>query len=704
MHSSVPSRSNGWYHHSAVFSEELTTLCRFRSENRYWRWFCTCTKNQTLVTVKKNKTKFPGLGTKCRQSILDMAALSIFPVEILEWITSVATTSQQLRLWQCGDRILNTKLANGGLKSTSLHWSSASWMPWPCEFFAISTQLSSIAWNVDSRTSLCPSLDINLLPKTLQRLQLDCEDVFCVLRQQNANLDDLLPSLQVLKLKGKRLSEENLKQLPSQLIELSVDSEESNMSTGTLFGDLPRTIEHLHFNFNVEDLEEFGNDLPSGLKSLHIRMLIAEYNWFAKLPKSLKSLSFRTFEEFVPDWPSLPPQLEELSFAPDANVEGDVDELPSMDFGRGPGVPSSILPLLPKGLKSLRLSIVPPLTDQDIDLLPKSLTRFRNNKMHRISQDGIQRLPRSLTDFDQFVKLTPDVLSFYPPETTRVNLISTSPLTLNMVPLPKLSTFSMIYINDDICECLPPQLTSLKADKGILTEKGASKLPKSLLTLHINLGVFSANEVISYLRYIPKIEFSVSAKGEMNVDANWLTFLRPSSSLDLKSVNDVASSGTISGELDINMGYRDSTFLGPNSFESLSQFLHLSVLHIYAGWKIYIPADYIQFVPKNLRELEIGTLERFPTPSVLSTLPKRLAYLRFRVNGGTCTWKDEDLETLPRSLQTLLIGGKCSFPNMTRNMQTHLPPYLIELKVDGSTHELFTPPLDNLYGLDPDEE
>ena len=128
--------------------------------------------------------KFFGFEQETGQSSFDMSSLSIFPTEILEWITSVVATSDQVRLWQCGDRILNVKLKNGGLKRTSLCWSRSCWMPWPRWFFTTLDSLQHIEWGVDEHFSLCPTLEFNLLPKTLKCLHLDCDDVFIRLRMQ----------------------------------------------------------------------------------------------------------------------------------------------------------------------------------------------------------------------------------------------------------------------------------------------------------------------------------------------------------------------------------------------------------------------------------------------------------------------------------------------------------------------------------------
>lgn len=150
-------------------------------------------------------------------------------------------------------------------------------MPWPCTFFSTLKALEDVSWNVALGSSLCPTLELNLLPKTLQRLQLDCEDIFCLMSRQNIISNELFPSLKVLRLKGKRLSEENLKQLPQGLVELSVDSLQSTTASRVLFIDLATTIEHLHFTFNVIDLEGAAK-LPKSLQVLGANIDLFDVN------------------------------------------------------------------------------------------------------------------------------------------------------------------------------------------------------------------------------------------------------------------------------------------------------------------------------------------------------------------------------------------------------------------------------------------
>ena len=208
------------------------------------------------------------------QSCPDMSSLSIFPVEVLDNVTSIITTVDQVHLWQCGDRVLSIKLKKGGLKVTSLNWTSSSWMPWPRLFFATFACMQQVEWCPATGTSFCPALEINLLPKTLLSLQINCGDIYHLLRIQNANMNELLPLLRTLDITGTDIEEKNMKHLPQNLITLSMASIGSSLTSGNLFRDLPRTIEVLKLGIRVTDTEEHGNDLPNSLKEFSIYRLI----------------------------------------------------------------------------------------------------------------------------------------------------------------------------------------------------------------------------------------------------------------------------------------------------------------------------------------------------------------------------------------------------------------------------------------------
>ena len=611
-----------------------------------------------------------------------MSSLSIFPTEILECITSVVTTSQQVRLWQCGDRILNIKLKNGGLKRTSLCWTCTSWMPWPRWYFTTFDGIQDVEWCMGIGTSLCPTLELNLLPKTLKRLHLACDDVFILLSQQNVNMNDMLPLLHSLYLSGSRLCEKNLKNLPSNLIELCVASWQGCIKSSSLFRDLPRTVERLTLSFWIVDESEHENDLPSDLVSCTTFVLEANFNWFGKLPKSLKYLEMAEFY-FPPDWFTLP-QLEILKLWK---------------------CPKSALPQLPQSLKSLELGGIEDCTfdspDEFVSLLPKNLTELKlaNPLLMRVPSSELQKLPVSLTSFEFGISTDrPDVISLFHPQTSIIRLGRGScSQSLNFLPFPtKLQSLDIWHINDDICAMLPTGLQSLKIDaEGLITSKGSSKLPKSLTSFTAPFQVFDNTETMKCLAFVKILD--LRAKNRSNDFEDWMSSLLPSSIPTCNKHNDSTGLAYIQGDnyhlTSLIVDEREETIPSPyltkSFFLSLSKFKSLATLKIWSSGGT--PSDWLCLIPQQVTELNISSLSTFPTVSQLSKLPTCLKYLNLSVEDNClpCNWTDETLQSLPRLLQKFVINGP--FPNLTERRHEYLPHCLHQSNL------LIVTPLDRLY-------
>ena len=299
--------------------------------------------------------------------------------------------------------------------------------------------------------------------------------------------------------------------------------------------------------------------------------------------------------------------------------------------------------------------------DELSSLLPKNLTRFKLSNAEGLSASMLKRLPVTLTDFDAIIRPThPDVVSFFHSETMRISLKSGPfSVTLNLSPFPtKLQYLRIWYINDDICAMIPPGLRVLNVDEGLITTKGASKMPKSLTSVTTHLKVFDNNEAMSYLKQISKIELStygipISEPPNPAIISNLQTLL----------------------------------------FESLHEFKNLNTLSIlhFGG----ISSDWLCLVPQTVSDLDLS-LSTFPTAIQLETLPTCLRYLKLRVGGGQgleCDWTDEILQSLPRSLHKFWINAS-EFLKLTQRMYEYLPPNLQE-----STLLKFIPPLARLYEL-----
>ena len=244
---------------------------------------------------------------------------------------------------------------------------------------------------------------------------------------------------------------------------------------------------------------------------------------------------------------------------------------------------------------------------------------------------------------------------------------------------------------------LPPGLQVLRITEGLITTKGASKLPKSLTSLRAYLNAFDNNESLSYLRHISKIELSIREDipvGDLN--PNWLSSLLPPSSSFPTPNGDCVSGGCTDIYENNNYHLSSCKIVGPSStdpliqkpfFDSLQKFKNLKKLSISSCGGI--SSDWLCLIPQNVTVLKLS-LSTFPTATQLSMLPTCLKYLRLRVGDNTnfeCDWTDEALQSLPQSLHEFWITAS-DFPNLTHRMYEYLPPNLqdstLKYKTDGS--------------------
>ena len=254
-----------------------------------------------------------------------------------------------------------------------------------------------------------------------------------------------------------------------------------SLTSGNLFRDLPRTLEVLILWFRITDTEEHGNDLPNGLKEFTISGVEASYDWLTKLPHSLTKLRISTRSTF--DWSRLPPLLTVL------------------EIGYATSFVTSMIPQLPQSLKTLNVWFDSPNTDDDIALLPKTLV-ILDCSFSELTHVELQQLPVSVTCLNVYIPATHrDILSFYNPDSRVICLKSGPSLRdLKLFPLPiKLERLNIDFINDGICALLPAGLLHFTVREGLITPKGASKFPKSIVEFYANFGVFDNNETIAYL-------------------------------------------------------------------------------------------------------------------------------------------------------------------------------------------------------------
>jgi len=261
-----------------------------------------------------------------------------------------------------------------------------------------------------------------------------------------------------------------------------------------------------------------------------------------------------------------------------------------------------------------------------------------------------------------------------------------------------------------MCAMLPPGLQVLHLDKGLITTKGSSKLPKSLTYLFACLNVFDNNESLSYLRHISEIYLSRRETAVGDLNSNWLSSLLPSSSptfnrdwvsgrTDICDNNYHLTSLHLCGA-DLIWDESSSTpHVQKPLFDTLHKFKNLTTLQI--EYCQGISNNWLCLIPRTVTFLKLY-LRTFPSAKQLSMLPPCLHHFGLHVGDpdSECGWTDEILQALPRSLHTFWISVR-EFPNLTKRMYEYLPLNLQHSSmkyncVDSNID--FIPPLDRLYG------
>lgn len=101
------------------------------------------------------------------------------------------------------------------------------------------------------------------LSKSLKCLHLACDDVFLLIHERQVNKNEMPPISHSLNLPESRLREENLENLPFNLIELYVTSPSERIELSVIFGELPTIITTLSVGFNIMNQWELENDLSN---------------------------------------------------------------------------------------------------------------------------------------------------------------------------------------------------------------------------------------------------------------------------------------------------------------------------------------------------------------------------------------------------------------------------------------------------------
>ena len=616
--------------------------------------------------------QWPGCGCSAGvefHSLLWMTTLQALPIEVLEWITSTAFADDQVKLYHCGNKVLNTKLMNGGVRRSTLRWNFARPIPSPASWLRLFGSIDNIFIYSSMRRSLFDGLLLDQLPRGLRTLRVHVSDIYLRIRCQQVRLDDLFPPLEVLDLSGSRLGEDMFRHLPLTLVRLSFVDFACKLSSASFFEKLPSTLRSLRLWFKLVDHDP-GLKLPPNLETLQLSQVRSNFDFFEKLPASLTSLAIaadadtsvvatQTF-----DWRKLPRGLKELLVDYPMRLQGD-----------------NLLEL-PSGLESLEAWMDGGVDDGMPAKLPKGLTKW-SSPLGSLTPRGLSACPRTLVDFGvSVVANSKDLLSLFPPNVTRIRT-SHGPAEsklANKFP-PFLQVVVLSWISDEICAALPKSIVSLEFLDGKLTAKGTASIKKKKMRITAAIEVFDSDEALQQLKDADSMIWTTSNDKEAK----------------LRLTERCLANNTLWRLFSIH--HRPNNFITSKVFlQSLSLLKDLGNFMINVGT---FPTDHLQFLSNknpSLTALSIAGLTQCPTDVQLDCLPQRLCKLDLEwPSFVTCTWKDEHLAHLPRNLGSLKISSFSPFFT-AEGIAKYAPPDLAEFDIAWSQFPLFQAPLDRIYG------
>lgn len=389
--------------------------------------------------------------------------LANFPAELLGMCLHFADVSHiAIRLWKCGDTLLNAKLAQGLAEAT-----------WRCRdgfelevprmllhlrnLRSLSLQSSKV---LVKDASNWPSI-LNGLSKALESLSITSNDVNLVFLNYAPDWTTHEPTFITTEFKrgASRLVDIGLKFPALQTLNLSCSSSAARIQPEELLPALPSTL--------------------TSLKASTTPPRSSDWPFMALLPKSLTSmdldlmLHFQTHQaEIIADWAEAPPQLRSIATVYWRHPPSHLDWLPRSlthaDLGSSP-VYSSSLQSLPRGLvHDLRLEIGHKEGEEDptphwASTLPALQSLVAGSQIP-FTPDVIAALPRSLTSLDVWRTADFNWLQFARSYTlAKQQGTLPSSLTDSIWP-PGLThlRFEMFVNNDESFEAIPRTLTSLE--------------------------------------------------------------------------------------------------------------------------------------------------------------------------------------------------------------------------------------------------
>lgn len=435
--------------------------------------------------------------------------LSRLPPDYLALLFNGPVTSHLiLRLWKCGDALLNTKLAKAITHIDLKHHASMlCHYPRLLSNFGLLRILSLETGSMDIKAP--GSEDLMNLPNTLESLIVPAT-VFLDFRQRYSfsapleriiDVSSLFPSLRILKVDFEEMLAYHARaygsvfsHLPATLTHLSWPRICLFAAQPTLMSVLPRSLTVLDTILMLElHTEEIPASVvfdmsmaPPGLHTITKVELIgpcelSDYRW---LPKSLTRCNLFTS---IAQWSGI------------RNMHQGVTKLLQID-----DLPSDVIAwasALPRGLEALQINIGPRLNSAEISSLPPSLTslkgRFEWKTTHKHGTEGSSAMarvwPPGLTKLeDSLFVLSTGTMALLPQTLTSMSLrgIDIEGLDIDTAPyrvsdFPPLLTQLCLHV-----QCYDPlefDLTSLTALKTCEIDFPAyctRKLPMSVTKLN----------------------------------------------------------------------------------------------------------------------------------------------------------------------------------------------------------------------------
>lgn len=405
-------------------------------------------------------------------------------------------------LWFCNCRVLNSRLAKGGVAQLEIECStSLTRFSWP-KFIASLSGLSRFSFN-DYGISEQPPITSDILsslPSTLRFLTLEVNGAFLAFNELLTRHPDSLGTLENLEIHCNDLQElAALKErrwpkfLRSLIFRGACDSH-YHLDPSTL----PPTLTLLDVVFYAVHEHPLG-PFPTALEALHLK-LQKFYDILPLLPSSVTSLKlialnnrYTTCPEMA-RWPTegfptpLPPSLTSLTLPVERYTSIMLRQLPhsitEMDQSKKPVDPEDV-PLLPPQLRSAGWVLPPHITADIAKLLPKSVTSANST----VSLDALPFLEH----WRQYLWQTMS-------QSTLLQLLEKN--RMQRIPGDLAQLFEMRVPVFPI-QALPTKLTHLLVTRLSMASFSLNALPRTLQVLHVETGHIS--ESVEEWKMLPNL-------------------------------------------------------------------------------------------------------------------------------------------------------------------------------------------------------